>query len=170
MKRPLNDEENAEAQRLADAWLAYKKENKGATQVWLADAAGLGTQGAVGQYLRGVIPLNLNALIALSRVLGVRPADISPRLTANVGELILNKHGDARASDSSVEVRLTYETGLEMVMLSVHHLASPADRAAIDALVDQVRRRLPAADRAAIDAIVAQVCRRVPIDGASHKE
>lgn len=79
-RRELNDEEKAEAARLSQAWLDYKATHKGVTQEWLGAESGLGTQGAVGQYLRGVIPLNLEALIAICRVIEAVPAKISPRL------------------------------------------------------------------------------------------
>lgn len=79
-RRPLTAEEKADADRLNAAWLAYKSEHKGATQTWLAAETGLGTQGAVGQYLRAVIPLNLDALLAFSKVLKVAPETISKTL------------------------------------------------------------------------------------------
>lgn len=83
-RRELDDIELAEAERLRAAWEGYKECHAGATQSWLAAEAGLGTQGAVSQYLRGVIPLNLESLMAISHVLGVDPVVISPRLTARV--------------------------------------------------------------------------------------
>jgi len=83
-RRELDDIELAEAARLRAAWEAYKAANAGATQGWLAAESGLGTQGAVSQYLRGVIPLNLESLMAISRVLGIDPATISSRLAARV--------------------------------------------------------------------------------------
>jgi hypothetical protein len=83
-RRELDEVEMAEALRLRELWEKYKAENEGATQAWLAAEAGLGTQGAVSQYLRGVIPLNLESLMAFARVLGVQPSEISPRLAAKV--------------------------------------------------------------------------------------
>lgn len=85
-RRELTSEEKDEAQRLNAAWLDFKAKNAGATQTWLAAEAGLGTQGAVGQYLRGVIPLNLQALLAICRVIGKEPREISPRLFKNLVE------------------------------------------------------------------------------------
>lgn len=87
-RRVLNAAEQEEARRLMSAWVAYKQAHHGATQTWLAAEAGLGTQGAVGQYLRGVIPLNIEALLAISRVLDVDPRLISPRLTNIVEDLL----------------------------------------------------------------------------------
>lgn len=80
-RRDLTDEEKREAERLTAAWESYKGANKGATQTWLAAESGLGTQGAVSQYMRAVIPLNVEALMAMCRVIGADPREISPRLT-----------------------------------------------------------------------------------------
>lgn len=79
-KRPLTDEEHAEAARLRQAWLEYKEAHPGATQAWLGAATELGSQGLIGQYLRGIIPLNLRALVSICSQLGVRSEVISPRL------------------------------------------------------------------------------------------
>lgn len=87
-RRQLTDEERADAQRLSTAWRAYKAKNKGATQSWLAAESGIGTQGALGQYLRGAIPLNMPALVALCRVLEVAPEEISPRLAQPMRRLL----------------------------------------------------------------------------------
>lgn len=83
-RRQLTPEEQQEAERLSAAWLAYKAENKGANQTWLAAVSELGTQGAVGQYLRGVIPLNLDALLAICRIIKADPQKISPRLASKI--------------------------------------------------------------------------------------
>lgn len=80
-RRPLTQEEKGESARLTDAWRSFQENNRGATQSWLASASGLGTQGAVSQYLRGAIPLNLQALLAICRVIEADPYFISPRLT-----------------------------------------------------------------------------------------
>jgi hypothetical protein len=83
-RRELTDEERSEAERLNAAWLSYKGANAGATQTWLGAESGIGSQGAVGQYLRGAIPLNIEALMGICRVIGAEPGRISPRLTSIV--------------------------------------------------------------------------------------
>ncbi|MCA8427836.1 hypothetical protein LGN30_32120 [Burkholderia seminalis] len=83
-RRELTANELQDVARLKAAWLAYKDRNEGATQEWLGRETGIGSQGAVGQYLRGVIPLNLPALLSFARVLGVKPSDISPTLASLV--------------------------------------------------------------------------------------
>lgn len=77
------------------AWERYKAEHKGATQTWLGAETGLGTQGAVGQYLRAVIALNVEALIAICRVIGVDPHVISPRLTEKIRMPVVTKLPEA---------------------------------------------------------------------------
>lgn len=79
-RRELTGEEKREAELLRDTWTAYKLRNPGVTQEWLARESGLGSQSAIGQYLRAVIPLNLPALLSFCRVLKVDPESISPRL------------------------------------------------------------------------------------------
>jgi hypothetical protein len=79
-RRELTETENLDAARLREAWTEYKQTNPGVTQEWLGRETGLGSQGAVGQYLRAVIPLNLPALLSFSRVLKASPEAISPRL------------------------------------------------------------------------------------------
>ena len=79
-RRELTEEEKGEAERLKQAWEEYRLAHKGTTQTWLGAETGLGTQGAVSQYMRGVIPLNIEALSAFCRVLKLDPHAISPRL------------------------------------------------------------------------------------------
>lgn len=83
-RRDLTASEKDDVSRLKAAWLGYKDVNEGATQEWLGRETGIGSQGAVGQYLRGVIPLNLPALLSFCRVLGVTPESISPTLASLV--------------------------------------------------------------------------------------
>lgn len=79
-RRELSPEEQQDAARLRDAWALYKDNNPGVTQEWLGRESGLGSQSAVGQYLRAIVPLNLTALLSFCRVLRISPASISPRL------------------------------------------------------------------------------------------
>lgn len=90
-RRELTAEEHDEAERLKAAWQSYRAENAGATQTWLAAESGLGTQGAVSQYLRGTIPLNLQALLAICKVINVPPEVISPRLMKIVRQIKIEK-------------------------------------------------------------------------------
>lgn len=83
-RRPLTPEEEADAKRLAYEWAQFRMANPSATQSWLAAASGLGTQGAVSQYLRGAIPLNVHALTSICRVINADPYYISPRLMSNL--------------------------------------------------------------------------------------
>lgn len=83
-RRELTDDELRDAERLRDAWERYKIATPSATQESVAFACGWKTQGAVSQYLRGVIPLNLDALLKFSGVFGVAPQSISPRLAQKI--------------------------------------------------------------------------------------
>ncbi|WP_157379265.1 hypothetical protein [Burkholderia ubonensis] len=83
-KRPLTAEELADRDRLVAAWKRFKVGHPGASQIWLAEVTGLGTQGLISQYLRGVIPLNVRALLAICAQIGADPNEISPRLAKDV--------------------------------------------------------------------------------------
>lgn len=81
VRRPLTEEEQADARRLHAVWLRRKGEI-GVTQEQLAADCGWTTQSALNQYLRGVIPLNLEAALKLARALRVEVSDLSPRLAS----------------------------------------------------------------------------------------
>lgn len=102
-RHKLTDEEKEEAARLRAVWDAYKAANPGVSQEWLGNAAKIGGQSAVGQYLRGVLALNFATLMKLCTVLGASPSDISPRL---VEENLANK-----ALDNDLFARTTRASG-----------------------------------------------------------
>lgn len=83
-KRPLTDDELADKDRLVAAWNLYKKTHPGASQTWLGKVTGLGTQGVISQYFRGIIPLNVRALLAICAQINADPAKISPRLAKDI--------------------------------------------------------------------------------------
>ncbi|WP_052659182.1 S24 family peptidase [Pseudomonas sp. LFM046] len=73
-----------EAARLSAIYTARKADDKSLSQLRVAHECGWSTQSAVSQYLRGTIPLNLEALIKLSKALQFSPAEVSPRLAENL--------------------------------------------------------------------------------------
>lgn len=75
-KRPLTLEEQQCAERLRAVYERVKAEKK-ISQAWLGEAMGI-SQSAVGQYLNGAIPLNLEAKIKFAATLGCDLADIDP--------------------------------------------------------------------------------------------
>lgn len=76
-RRPLTDYEKQCAARLKSIWLAYKAVHC-VNQIWLGEQLGGKSQALAGQYLGGKIPLNLNAIIRFSEILGCSPKDIDP--------------------------------------------------------------------------------------------
>lgn len=142
-RRELTQEERAEADRLNARWISFKKNNPGATQEWLAVESGLGTQGAVGQYLRGIIPLNIVALVAICRVIGFDPKEISPRLTEIVQ---MPDGGDVAGTSMAMSALLetAAKTAREQRLLVAHRVSGPDGRKALDALADQLLRRADA--------------------------
>lgn len=142
-RRELNAEERGEAERLATAWKAFKAANRGATQEWLGAETGLGSQGAVGQYLRGVIPLNLEALMAFSKVLKIDPRTISTRETlASLEQLMPNT-----VTEPAVAARMVVSLPEEMRLLTAFRLADEIGRDLINSAVDDVMDALESARR-----------------------
>lgn len=80
-RRALTPAELEDAQRLRQIWDTRKVELQ-LSQEEMAYRCGWKTQAAFSQYLLGRIPLNLKALLAISNVLTVDPAAISPRLAS----------------------------------------------------------------------------------------
>lgn len=78
-KKTLDAAEADAAQRLRDIW-KEKKVTLRLTQEKAADALGFSTQATVSQYLNGSIPLNTDATLKFSALLGVKPEDIRPDL------------------------------------------------------------------------------------------
>lgn len=143
-RRDLTDEEKGEAQRLANAWEAFKGENPGATQVWLAAETGLGSQSAVNQYLRGVVPLNLTALLSFCRVLGLDPHKISSRLAGVVGSFGAPSQAQPAQQENGLTVA---STAREQLVLLAYRMGNENDRSAMDALAEQILRRANAGPR-----------------------
>ena len=81
-RRDLTPEEKADADRLLAIWkLRFEGE---VSQEEIAARCGWKTQAAFSQYLLGRIPLNLAALLKISKALDIDPSDVSPRLTADL--------------------------------------------------------------------------------------
>lgn len=87
-RRPLTDEELAESQRLKAIYEQKKSASRAAgkslTQADVADACGWSGQSAFSQYATGKVPLNVEALLKLSKALGFDPVDVSPRLMRGI--------------------------------------------------------------------------------------
>ena len=120
-KRPLTDEEKADAVRLKAAWKDFQLENTGATQEWLANVTGLGGQSVIGQYLNGSIQINLKALLSICQVIGSDPKKISPSLAStytSTGTLQTNQDRPAyKVSESQAPIPITTNRDRETARL-----------------------------------------------------
>lgn len=81
-KRKMSVEQMEDALRLKRLW--HEEFAGQITQEEVAHRCGWKTQGAFSQYLHGKIPLNLSALLKISKALGVSPTRISPRLSTEL--------------------------------------------------------------------------------------
>lgn len=88
-RRELTPYEKDCASRLKEIFL--HKKDEGLTQSKLAEKTGM-TQSAIGQYLNGKIPLNLEALILFSLHLDCKIQDIDPK-----NPIFLSIHEEERA-------------------------------------------------------------------------
>lgn len=76
-RRPLTAREKIAQQNLRAIWNA-KKKGLELTQERAAHQLGWSSQGTVGQYLLGRVPLNTDALLKFAKLLQVKPTDIDP--------------------------------------------------------------------------------------------
>jgi hypothetical protein len=87
-RRPLTDDQRADAARLMAIFKAKKQEagkrGEMLNQEMVALACGWSGQSAFGQYARGIIPLNIPAIIQISKALGCSPKEISPGLCGSI--------------------------------------------------------------------------------------
>lgn len=87
-RRPLTPEEIAESQRLKAIYeqkkAAAKAAGRSLTQADVADACGWSGQSAFSQYATGKVPLNVEALLKLSKALGFAPGEVSTRLMKGI--------------------------------------------------------------------------------------
>ena len=87
-RRELTETELADAARLAAIFDARRKQaadsKRKLTQESVALSCGWAGQSAFGQYVRGYVPLNLDALLKLSRALNFSPEEVSPSLAATL--------------------------------------------------------------------------------------
>jgi DNA-binding XRE family transcriptional regulator len=77
-RRPLTDDEVADAARLKQIW-EERKDALQLTQMKAADAMGFTHQAAISQYLNAKIPLNMTVAMKFAKILRVSIRDISPR-------------------------------------------------------------------------------------------
>lgn len=76
-RRPLTAQEKIAQQNLRAIWQA-KKKSLDLTQEKAAHLLGWSSQGTVGQYLLGRVPLNTDAIMKFAKLLEVKPTDIDP--------------------------------------------------------------------------------------------
>lgn len=82
----------ADAQRLHAIFKDRQAKDPSLTQQRLATLCGWKHQSAAQQYLAGKIPLNFDAIIKFSELLGVSPSNISPTMGARLVKCIANNY------------------------------------------------------------------------------
>lgn len=82
--KKLTEEQLQDAARLKKIFEERKASDRSVTQESIAAACGWKTQSAAQQYLNGMVPLNLDALIKFSLALDVPVTEISPTLGARI--------------------------------------------------------------------------------------
>lgn len=101
--RNITEADKRAASRLSELWRVYKKKNPGESQESIGSRAEM-TQSAVSQYMRGAIPLNLEAVLKFAALFNVPPATIRddiPELAKHTVLPLLVKQPPARYDNLS---------------------------------------------------------------------
>ncbi|AJE21475.1 Prophage PSPPH03, transcriptional regulator, Cro/CI family [Azotobacter chroococcum NCIMB 8003] len=170
-RRELTDEERAECARLKAVYEKRKAEAKDRgeklTQADVGDACGWKSgQSAVNQYFNGKVPLNVEAILKLSEVLGFKPVEVSPRLSA---EIIRIAQAAPMASSPPADNPKPKEAAAAKVMemLQKHRegLSAAAQQRIADAVADSLREQGPATSQPS-DVIIADFLPPAPAGDA----
>jgi len=94
--RRITEETKAESDKLKVIW---KKNNPGLTQVEFGEKYDIGSQGAVYQFLNGLVPISMKAAIGFAEGLRCQISDFSPRLAKEAESI-----GNAVSIDDSDNV------------------------------------------------------------------
>src|SRR5690606_26122039 len=101
---PLQLEDAARLRKIFVAWQAEQKEaGRPSSQLAVAPLFGFG-QSALSQYINGKIPLNIEALLKFTEVLGCKPDAISPVLAAEIENITAVAGGVAEISHMPVRM------------------------------------------------------------------
>ena len=92
-RRALTEQELLYLERFRAIWTEKKQALK-LTQEMAGHACGWNGQSAFSQYLGGIVPLNIEAVLRLAKVLEVHPAEIMPEII----ELLPEGRVDATAA------------------------------------------------------------------------
>ena len=122
-RRELTPEELAESARLKAIYenrkAAAKARGSSLTQADVAEQCGWSGQSAFSQYATGKIPLNLDALLVLSRVLDFAVEEVSPRLAKELAAAGIESFRTNRtASGSNVQMALQHRDSYEYPIIS----------------------------------------------------
>jgi transcriptional regulator with XRE-family HTH domain len=94
--KPLTPEQQGDAQRLMAIFEEHKTKH-GLTQATLADDLGYSVQSSVSQYLKGKIPLNVEAAVKFAGRFGCAVSEFSPSIQKEIDRIagFSTKSGDA---------------------------------------------------------------------------
>ncbi|MEN2673400.1 helix-turn-helix transcriptional regulator [Herbaspirillum huttiense] len=125
MSKNISAEQLEDAARLRAIFEGRKREDRSWTQERLAQECGWKTQSAAQQYLNGLVPLNLDALIKFSLALDVPVTDISPSLGAKI-----------LAVRTSPSLAISISPQAQAVATAFDKLDTPAKKAAVIAQLE----------------------------------
>lgn len=125
MTKKLTPEQMEDATRLKAIFEAKKAIDRSWTQERLAAECGWKTQSAAQQYLNGLMPLNLDALIKFSLALDVPVTEISPSLGAKILAVRISPESDLALSSQAQSVGAAFD-----------RLDTPAKKAAVIAQLE----------------------------------
>lgn len=129
----MNAENLAEAQRLNSLWSRSRRK---LSQAEFGEQFKIGNQSAVGQFLRGDVPLSLNAAIGFADGLGCGIDEFSPRLSRLAA--IAGVYATARGTSPLLPRDLTSLSRDELNHVLLLRQLSHADRASLKAFTDNL--------------------------------
>lgn len=121
----MTPETQEESKRLARLWATRSHP----TQAVFGEVYGIGNQSAVGQFLRGEVPLSLKAARGFAIGLGVRLEDFTPRLAAEAAAISSMVPGGALHPEVAVlahDINQLPERQRELVLMTVRNAVALA--------------------------------------------
>lgn len=133
----MNAENLAEAKRLRSLWSRSRRK---LSQAEFGDRFNIGNQSAVGQFLRGDVPLSLNAAIGFAEGLRCGIDEFSLRLSRLAA--IAGVYATAQGRSPLMQYDLTALSRDELNHVLLLRQLSPADRASLKAFTENLTPHL----------------------------
>jgi transcriptional regulator with XRE-family HTH domain len=116
----VTPETKEEARQLAELWASRSHPS----QAEFGETYGIGNQSAVGQFLRGGVPLSLKAARGFAQGLGCKIEDFSPRLAAEaaaIANMVPGEHLRPEVADVAAAINSLPKAQRDWVLTTVRN-------------------------------------------------